>query len=65
MDSRPPVGKTRLQAVLKGAYATYLRSLGWLWIALLVAVVTFVAFGFLRTGEENEAEDHFTQQSPT
>ncbi len=38
---------------------TYLGPLRWLWSALLVAAITFVAFGFLRISEGNEAEDHF------
>ena len=45
--------------MLKGARATLLGPLRWLWSALLIAAVTLVAFGLLRTYEKNGAEDHF------
>ena len=49
--------------MLKVARETYLGPLRWLWSALLVAAVTFVAFGLLRISEENEAEHHFRKDA--
>jgi PAS domain S-box-containing protein len=34
-----------------------------LWSGLLVAAVTLLAFGLLRAGEENQAEDHFQKDA--